>query len=169
MTLPRLVGERITLRPMVTSDAAAMFAAMSDWNVVQWLTAPPYPYTLQDADWFIANGQDDAWTIDLAGQCIGSIGDLPELGYWLAPAHHGQGYMTEAARLAVDWHFAQSTDDLRSGHFKGNAASRGVLLKLGFQDTHIEHHFSKPQGKEMVHQCMCLPRDRWHALRNAQQ
>lgn len=143
-----------------------MLAGLSHWDVVKWLTAPPYPYALSDAVWYIENGQEKSWAITLDGAYIGSIGDLPELGYWLSADHHGAGLMTESAVLVVNWYFEQSDTPLLSGHFVGNGASRAVLRKLGFVDTRTDRQYSKPLGKEVTHQNMTLTQDRWHGLRN---
>ena len=44
---------RLILRPLRESDAAAIFALFNDWNVVRWLSAPPWPYTRGDAEAFV--------------------------------------------------------------------------------------------------------------------
>ena len=40
---------RLILRPLRESDAAAIFALFNDWDVVRWLSSPPWPYTREDA------------------------------------------------------------------------------------------------------------------------
>ena len=59
-----------------------------------------------------------------------------ELGFHLRPAHWGKGFATEAARAVVRFAFAEAgARELFAGHHPENAASRGVLLKIGFRYT----------------------------------
>ncbi len=45
----------------------------------------------------------------------------------------------------------------------GNHASRAVLSKLGFVDTHVAVQFAEPLGEEVQVQRMALTADRWAA------
>lgn len=142
VTVPTLQTARLTLRPLAWSDRAAITDALNNWDITRWLSQVPFPYTLADADQFIDMAQrspDDAhWAIDQGAGLIGVISVKPDLGYWLDQAHHGQGVMTEAARAVVTWYFTDHPGPVISGHFVGNAASRAILTRLGFTDTHIE-------------------------------
>ncbi|WP_322889047.1 MULTISPECIES: GNAT family N-acetyltransferase [unclassified Yoonia] len=142
MTVPILQTARLTLRPLAASDSTAITDTLRNWDVTRWLSQVPFPYTLADADSFIEMVQhspDDAhWAIDQGAGLIGLISVKPDLGYWLAQAYHRQGVMTEAARAVLTWYFTDQTAPVLSGYFAGNAASRAILTKLGFTDTHIE-------------------------------
>jgi RimJ/RimL family protein N-acetyltransferase len=142
VTVPVLRTARLTLRPLVSSDRTAIATALGSWDVTRWLSQVPFPYRLADADSFIGMVQqspDDAyWAIDQGAGLIGLISVKPDLGYWLDQRHHGQGVMTEAARAVLTWYFTDHTAPVLSGHFAGNAASRAILTKLGFTDTHTE-------------------------------
>lgn len=64
---------------------------------------------------------------------------IPELGFHLRPKYWGQGFAQEAARAVI--HFAFETigaKGLAAGHHPGNANSKKVMAKLGFQYTHDE-------------------------------
>ena len=68
-----------------------------------------------------------------------------ELGFHLRPAFWGQGLATEAARAVVRWAFDKlEARELFAGHHPENAASRRVLLKIGFRYTGDE--FFPPTG-----------------------
>ena len=162
---PILRTGRLVLRPLETRDAEAITRAFADWEVIRWLAAPPHPYALSDALAFIALDAPDRWAITLADdRLIGCISLGSELGYWLDPAHQGQGLMTEAARAVVADHFASSDEALVSGHFEGNSRSRGVLLKLGFENTHVARTHAHSHGSEVANQRMALTAARWREV-----
>lgn len=161
-----LATARLRLRPLQASDAPAIAAGIGDWEVMKWLTTPPWPYVLADAEGFIADpASDGAWGIDVAGQAAGiiSINADGELGYWLARAFHGHGYMTEAAGALVARHFALGGCDLISGYLLGNGPSRNVLTKIGFSNTHVERKHSAPLNDEVYIQHMALTAGDWAA------
>ncbi len=59
-------------------------------------------------------------------------GDLV-LGYLLAKAYWGNGYMTEAAKCLLEEAFTRwNVPRIRVSHFKENNASQRVIEKLGF-------------------------------------
>ena len=165
MSTPILETQRLTLRPITLFDAADINAALNQPDVPGWLTNVPYPYTLSDAEDFIrdiAQDPDDPhWAIDAGAGLIGVISIGRELGYWLNADHHGKGYMTEAARAVVTYHFTQTDADLHSGYHLGNAASCNVLTKLGFVDTIVEEQIKVATGKPVNIQRMVLTKDSW--------
>jgi len=59
----------------------------------------------------------------------------PELGYWLAQEYHGECYGKEAVELVIDYVF-QTYDHPAEGAkaYDFNAASRGLLESLGFEE-----------------------------------
>ena len=158
---------RLTLRPLTAADDNAVVAALADWDVVKWLTAVPWPYSLADATYFrtvIAADPDyPHWAIDAGDGLIGVISVKPDLGYWLTPAHHGQGYMSEAAIAVVSAAFAAGQDVLVSGHLPGNTPSRRLLRRLGFTDTHLTTAHHRPSDDTVPLQRMALTTQTWAA------
>ena len=70
---------RLVLRPLRASDAEPLFALFADWEVIRWLSMPPWPYALEDAREFIrARSNRDltktTFAITLADALIGAIG-----------------------------------------------------------------------------------------------
>jgi RimJ/RimL family protein N-acetyltransferase len=161
----------LILRPLQESDAAAIFALFNDWDVMRYLSSPPWPYTREDAEAFVravANPADDAseiaFAITLKGKLIGSIGvrqrpashlqenDGPNIGYWLGKNYWGFGYMTEALRALVTHIFALSrADTIYCGAFADNLASLRVQQKAGFMHASDTVLFSRPAGHELAH------------------
>lgn len=165
MNLPTLRSRRVTLRPIVMTDAPAIVDGLRHWDVQQWLSAPPFPYAMSDAHYFIQQVVPVGinWAIDAGDGLIGVVSVKPDLGYWLHEGFHGQGLMSEATATAVDWYFAQTADDLTSAHFLHNVASRAVLTKRGFVDS-VRDTVVQTSTQELVTlQRMTLTRSAWIA------
>jgi RimJ/RimL family protein N-acetyltransferase len=162
---------RLILRPLRESDAAAIFALFNDWNVMRWLSAPPWPYTRADAENYVRAALDPAsetaetaFAITLHDQLIGLIGlrrrpasNLQSeaglnIGYWLGTPYWRHGYMTEALRALVNHVFALTPSDaLFCGAFAENRASLRVQEKAGFMHAGETVLFSRPNGRELAH------------------
>ena len=75
---PTLRTDRLTLRPVRQTDAAAIVAALNVWDVTRWLSVVPFPYTPDDADYFITTVAGDPqrphWAIDMDAGLVGQIG-----------------------------------------------------------------------------------------------
>jgi RimJ/RimL family protein N-acetyltransferase len=126
----------------------------------------PCPYGPADAEAFIARGLPDealVLAITTSSRLIGVIGiEHAELGYWLAEPHWGQGYGTEAARAMTDHAFADwERAELVASYHLGNAASRRILLGLGFVETGEGSAFSKARQAEVPHMKLRLTRTVW--------
>lgn len=165
MMPPVLTTRRLTLRPVTLDDAAAIQRGINNWDVVQWLTAPPFPYALDDAVYFINEVIPTItnWAIDAGDGFIGTIGFAPDLGYWLDADYHGQRIMSEAAEAVVAWHFGQSQQALVSCHYLGNEASRKVLQKQGFVDNGFEEQLQTATQEGVTVQRMELTHEIWAA------
>jgi RimJ/RimL family protein N-acetyltransferase len=161
--------KRLTLRPLILADAPAIAQGIGQWEVIRWLTRPPYPYALADAVAFLSGSVSaECFGIDFDGTLAGVIGlhldaadQGVDLGYWLGLPFHGQGYMTEAASAAIADHFTQSETALDSGYIVGNSRSENVLTKLGFTNTQVIKDFAKPLNREVNVQRMVLTRSDW--------
>ncbi len=163
--VPTLQTERLMLRTFRHDDAPVVLNALNNWDVTQWLTRVPFPYDETDFAWFLAemcNDPDDCiWAIDSADGMIGCVSLGDELGYWLHPARHGHGLMTEATRCVCDWHFAQSDAALVSGYHVGNGPSSAVLTKLGFVATHVDRAVRTSRGNTVDIQRVRLSKAKW--------
>ena len=175
--------ERLLLRPLRATDAEALFALFNDWQVVRWLSSPPWPYALDDAVDFIQpratrKPAETNFAIALDGSLVGGIGMRmkdaghlqvgpgPNLGYWIGQPYWGRGYMTEAARGIVAHAFVSGVSEtIYSGAFADNAASLRVQEKLGFVRAGKTTLFAKPRGAEFPHVNTELTRDAFEACR----
>lgn len=165
--VPTLHSEGITLRPLDAADTDAIVSALSQWSVTRWLTVVPFPFEREHALYFInevASQPDDAhWAIDLGSGLAGVISVKPDLGYWLHPDVQGKGLMTRAAEIAIRHYFSTTDENLVSGFHAGNERSEAVLLKLGFENTHIETALQVCTQKQVEVQRMKLTNERWQA------
>ncbi|GAA3653721.1 GNAT family N-acetyltransferase [Microbacterium marinilacus] len=137
---------RLTLSRPVASDADAIFEVCQDPEIQRYTTVPS-PYTREDAETFVGlvsewwdSGSECVWAIRDVEGLAGMIGlhaiknGAAELGYWLAPAARGRGYVDEAARTVVDFAFGPLRLERLEWHaVVGNAASARVAQRLGFR------------------------------------
>lgn len=163
-----LITDRLTLRPPRAADADAIVRELGNFNVSRWTGRVPYPYGRADAGAFLAHCRelgDDALVLAITREdaLIGVIGiEHGELGYWLAEAAWGKGYGTEAARAVVDHAFtALDFNELTASYHLGNAASRRILLGLGFIEIGEGSAFSKARQAEVPHMKLTLSRAAW--------
>lgn len=139
---------RLLLRPGWAEDAPALAAAIADEAIVRNLATAPWPYGLKEAESFLAAPKDPALPTfllfartdgapELVGAC--GLGRRPsgavELGYWIARAHWGKGYATEAGLQLIEIARTLGLARLEGSHFLDNPASGRVLEKLGFVPT----------------------------------
>ena len=140
--------ERLLLRPGWAEDAPALRQAIADEMVVRNLAVAPWPYSLRDAEAFLAAPRDPGLPSMLIFErtdgepvLVGSCGlgrrasGRIELGYWIARPFWGRGFATEAGEALVAMARALGLDRLEASHFIDNPASGRVLEKLGFQST----------------------------------
>lgn len=140
-------SERLFLRPAWPEDWNAIHAAIDDEGIVRQLARAPWPYTESDARWFAGQPQDARLPHFLitrpdggGSALIGSIGlsrieGEVNIGYWIARAHWGQGYATEAGRAMLGLARGLGHKHLVGRHFLDNPASGLVLRRLGFRPS----------------------------------
>jgi RimJ/RimL family protein N-acetyltransferase len=79
------------------------------------------------------------------------------MGYWIARAHWGRGFATEACRALVDIARTLGLSSLEGSHFIDNPASGRVLDKLGFEAVGIvAPRLSYARGEEVPARLMRL-------------
>lgn len=166
-----LRSRRLTLRPPAWSDADRLTELIGDYDVAKMLSVVPHPYTLDDAHWWlnqIASEEHEgecAFAIDDGSGLIGAVslgrpGAFPTLGYWLGRPYWGQGFMTEAAGVVLDWFFATSgLQSIESGALVENPVSMKVLTKLGFKRGEPQELHIRARGVSMTSTRVSLLRE----------
>jgi RimJ/RimL family protein N-acetyltransferase len=146
--IPVLETERLTLRAPRLEDAKAVAQLANDRRIAENTARIPHPYSLVDAEKFIASVNqaegEIAFLITREKVVLGAVGiqtperEPPEIGYWLGVAFWGHGYATEAVHAVIDHAFSDlDYEALGAGARVTNPASRRVLEKCGFQWTGV--------------------------------
>jgi RimJ/RimL family protein N-acetyltransferase len=146
--LPRIELDDLTLRPLASTDAAAIARHANDrelWRNMR--DALPHPYSEGDGRFFIehvahTNSLTDNFGVEYEGEVVGCIGLIrqvdvyrrrAELGYWLGRRVWGRGLATRAVSAMAN--YATGCYDLvrlEARVFAWNQASMRVLEKAGF-------------------------------------
>lgn len=156
-----LETDRLILRSFIESDTDAVFAMRSDAEVMRFIREPQ-PRE-EAANW--VKLVSSRWATERIGLCavvkktsgavIGWCGlwrlpetDETEIGYAIAKEFWRNGFAFEAARKSLEYGF----DDLMLDKIVAvarpeNAASRGVMEKLGMQYDSTGEFY----GRELVH------------------
>ncbi len=155
--------KRLCIRPMVEGDAQAM-CAIFDSDIVKRTYMIPDLAT-EEAKMklfrrFVALSKDDAHFVRgiYEGEIlVGFLNDTEirggtiELGYVIAPAFHGRGYMTEALSAVIDHLLENRFHEVLAGAFSTNTASIRVMEKCGMTRLHT-HATIEYRGK--LHDCV---------------
>ena len=102
----------IRLRAYKETDIPRLVELANNENVSRYLIDTfPYPYSLQDAEWWLATGSQEngavTKAIEFEGALVGSVGIQPksgwkdhsaEIGYWVGEPYWGNGIATRALR-----------------------------------------------------------------------
>ena len=142
--------ERLIVRRFVPSDAANVFEACNDYDVVKTTLGMPWPYTKEMAEGWISKqpqreeeGTSYEFAICFKEQpekvigCVSLMGINPkakrgELGYWVAKKHWKKGIATEAAKIMLNFGFNNlGLHSIVARYFDINPASGRVMEKCG--------------------------------------
>jgi RimJ/RimL family protein N-acetyltransferase len=166
---PRIETERLILTPASAAYVDQVIPLINDFDIARMTSRIPHPYGEAEAVAFretlgrMDGARDSLFQIETRdGELIGAVGadqsdgPFPEIGYWIARAHWGRGYATEAAAAMRDW--ARRVFGCRAvvaGHFADNAASGRVLIKCGFLYTgEVRRRFSLARGEDAATRMM---------------
>jgi ribosomal-protein-alanine N-acetyltransferase len=163
-----LEGERVTLRTVEQEDVPFVQRTFANPDI-RYPTGNPVRSQEQigvdedESDQFLvcldgdgagpeSPAEDDARRIGWVGAREMAY-KRPEVGYWLVPEVHGEGYGTEAVSLLVDYVFREyDTPAVGAVAYDFNEASRSLLASLGFVEEGRRRKFMFVDGahRDMV-------------------
>ena len=163
--VPRLQGDRVLLREWVPSDLEAFAALNADPRVMEHF---PSPLGRSESDALVrerivpqfAELGFGLWAVEVpkVAPFIGYVGlqvhtfeaaftPCVEIGWRMAFPYWGNGYATEAARVAVDFGFeAKGLDEIVSFTVPANGRSVAVMNRLGMSYVGEFDHPKLPVG-----------------------
>lgn len=179
--------DRLELSPASLADAAELFPHLSNPEISKDMAWSPHR-DLAETEAFLESvqrsyhaGTARHWTIRHEGEAVGLfslidirrqhraiIYDRAELAYWLAPAFQRRGIMSEAGAEVIRFAFEDlGLENLIVAHHVGNAASEGLIKRLGFVFSHREDRAFR-KGDEWI-DCLHyrLTRPEWERQRSA--
>lgn len=175
-------GERVTLRIVENEDVTFLQRGSAEPELRYPMGSPVRTqseieegFAEKSGDAFVVCLDDDADPGTADEGAVDRIGFVsvedadwkrPELGYWLVPEHHGQGYGSEAVSLLLEYVFRNyDAPAVGAVAFDFNDASRGLLESLGFDEEGRMRQFMFVDGahRDMVQ--YGLLRSDWRARR----
>ena len=136
--------ERLLLRPARPDDVEGFHAIMRDPRAMRYWSTPPHATLDETREWVASMVERSIepcsdFVVELDGRLVGKTGcyKLPDIGYILHPDVWGHGYAREAMTAVIAHIFAtQDIEKLTADVDPRNTASIGLLLRLGFAETH---------------------------------
>ncbi len=161
---PQMETERLVLRGLTRSDSKAIFQNYSDKDIAMNFMDAPFS-NIEQAEHLIdafkaefKQGKAITWAISLkeSDTCIGTCSFMiessscAEIGYDLAKAHWGNGLMSEALRVIIDYGFeCLGLQEIKADTLSHNSRSINLLKRVGFQLDAVRdksHFFSLQKG-----------------------
>ena len=170
---PTLMTDRLMLRPLSMTDAAAVCEIVDNESVASTTRSITLPYSLAMAEAWIeplaenwmsqtaavyaicwrgdesaSQRQQDLPVIGAIGLMVDEEDEKGELGYWLSEAYWGRGIATEAASTMVKFGFEMlCLNKIFASHMTKNPASGRVMEKIGMKKEGVFRQHVKKWGK----------------------
>ncbi|MFC6717179.1 GNAT family N-acetyltransferase [Natrialbaceae archaeon GCM10025810] len=141
---PFLPGDEVDLRPIEEDDLEALQAGINDPRVWRAIGRQKPVNRDQEREFYeeVVCDDDSVHLMIVAETTpVGTIGLNPidwttrraEIGYWIAPEHHRNGYGSEATEFVVGYGFDQlGLHKIAARVFAFNEPSMGLLESVGF-------------------------------------
>jgi ribosomal-protein-alanine N-acetyltransferase len=161
--LPRLETERLVLRRLTVEDADDYFEFASDSEVTRFLRWGPHPnkeHTLGYLQGVLdeySKGEDGPWGIELKtpSKVIGIVHLMQldthhkkaQIGFVLARAHWGTGYMTEALNAVLEYVFTElQLNRIEALSIVGNRAAVRAMERVGMRAEGVLRQYAFQKG-----------------------
>ena len=140
-------------------DITSLIEELNNWNISKWLVEVPYPYSINDANYWIKKTKEDefSFNIYLNNKLIGGIsiskklGNTKwELGYWIGEKYWGNKYAKEACESLIKYFFTNTSNNIiYASHMKDNMKSKKIILSLGFKEIGLGSKYSLSRQEEI--------------------
>ena len=120
----------------------SLIKELNNWNISKWLIEVPYPYSIDDAKYWVKKTKQDQYSLNiyLKNKLIGGMSlsnqrenSKWELGYWIGEEYWGNGYAIEACENLISYFFSNTNNSIiYASHMKDNIKSKKIIIKLGF-------------------------------------
>ena len=137
----------------------SLIKELNNWNISKWLIEVPYPYSIDDAKYWVKKTKQDEYSFNiyLKNKLIGGVSlsnqrenSKWELGYWIGEEYWGNGYAIEACENLISYFFSNTNNSIiYASHMKDNIKSKKIIIKLGFKLVSSGKKFSISRN-EMV-------------------
>ena len=137
----------------------SLIKELNNWNISKWLIEVPYPYSIDDAKYWVKKTKQDQYSLNiyLKNKLIGGVSlsnqrenSKWELGYWIGEEYWGNGYAIEACENLISYFFSNTNNSIiYASHMKDNIKSKKIIIKLGFNLVSSGKKFSISRN-EMV-------------------
>jgi len=149
----------LVLKKPDNKDITSLIEELNNWNISKWLVEVPYPYSINDANYWIKKTKEDefSFNIYLNNKLIGGIsiskklGNTKwELGYWIGEKYWGNKYAKEACESLIKYFFTNTSNNIiYASHMKDNIKSKNIILSLGFTEIGPGSKYSLSRQEEI--------------------
>ena len=135
--------DNLVIKKPSKDDLNSLIKELNNWKIAQWLVNVPYPYKIDDAQYWLKKTQEDDYSFNIfsKNKLIGGISitnnknsTKPELGYWISENFWGKRYAYEACTNLIEYFFSNTSHNIiYASHMKDNIKSKKILINLGFK------------------------------------
>ena len=121
----------------------SLIKELNNWNISQWLVNVPFPYTIDDAKYWLKKTKADDYCFNIFFKkiLVGGISitnkkntTKPELGYWIGENFWGKRYAYEVCINLIEYFFSNTSHNIiYASHMRDNIKSKKILINLGFK------------------------------------
>lgn len=157
-----LEGKTVSLRTIEEEDLTFLKRGVNDPSIWRTIGRPLPANDVQEQEFFenvVSTDETVTLLITSDEEPIGTVGfnemnheiGSAEIGYWIAPEYHNQGYGSEAVELLVEYGFNErNLHRIEARVFEFNTASKRLLESVGFTEegVHRDAHFARGQYQD---------------------
>ena len=135
--------DNLVIKKSSEKHLKSLIKELNNWNISKWLIEVPYPYSIDDAKYWVKKTKQDQYSLNiyLKNKLIGGVSlsnqrenSKWELGYWIGEEYWGNGYAIEACENLISYFFSNTNNSIiYASHMKDNIKSKKIIIKLGFK------------------------------------